>query len=167
MLSKTIESYGGPFQDAEAVANPETEQSADQGNRVLEDGAQLTRTGAKAFLSFTTTVTAAPVAATLVDSVSQWGEGASVEPTVEKTGTGVYVATYATEYDDALVGTVADAVAETEQVSFRFATWNIRGATPGVCTVTLADNVVTVRIFNMSAALSDLSGGVRVDVWLR
>lgn len=168
MLSKTIESYGGSFVDAQAVGNPTTEQSAPYYNRHAEDCAQMSRTSTKVMVSFATTTTAGPVAVTVIDASSQWGEGVSYKPTIEKTATGTYVITYATEYDDALVGTTGnEAVEETEQVAFRFGWGSCMGSTFGHVQPSFADNVITAYVFDATGALSDLGGGVTAEVFAR
>jgi hypothetical protein len=170
MLAKTIANYGSPFQNAEAVANPTTEQSADQYNRHSEDSAQMTRTSTKIMVKFMTN-SGGVGAVTVDDSTSQWGEGISYEPAVAKTGTGLYTITYATEYDDALVGTTGnEAVEETEQVSFRFV-WggalHTTGPVLGHVRGTSVNNVITVYVFNAGGTLSDLGGGATVQVFAR
>lgn len=167
MLAKDIDSYGGVFIDAEAVGDPTSEIAARIDNRIHEDVAQMTHVTKRVLLKFTTTLTAATVSVTpSADGRSVWGDGASFDPvTFEKTGTGVYVATYDTEYDDALVGTTSDSVSETETVDFTFAGWNIEGSSPAVCLVTPSSNVLTIRIFDMAGAPTDLGGTAVVHVW--
>lgn len=171
MLEKTIGNYNGPLKDEEAISNPETQQSASAYNRHAEDSAQMTRTSIKCWVKFTTSSTAAPVAIDVSDSTSQWGDGASFAPTISKTATGTYTITYAVEYDDALVGTEGnDAVAETEQVAFRFvegSAFDPSGPTLGHARGTSVDNVITVYVFDDAGTLSDLSGSGIVDVWAR
>jgi hypothetical protein len=171
MLSKSISAYSGPWQDEIAVSNPETEQSATSMNRIGEDTAQMTRTSTKIMVKFTTTLTAGPAAVTVSDSTSQWGEGNSYQPTISKTATGTYTITYATEYEDALVGTEGnEGVEETEQVSFRFI-WGTALLTggPSVAHVrcTSVDNVITAYVFDAAGALSDMSGAAIVQVFAR
>lgn len=112
MTPKVIGNYGGPFVDSTAIENPETDLSADNGNRALEDLAQLTRTKPKAMVRFTATTTAAPttVEPTFWDTI--WGSGVSQKPTINKTATGEYTISWATSYVDAL--------GVTETVSFTY-----------------------------------------------
>lgn len=166
MLPKTIQSYGGEYHDSAPVGNPQTEQSADYGNRALEDQAQATRTVPRAWFSFATSSGGAG-AIDLVDATSVWGDSGSADPVLAKAATGTYTATYATEYEDALVGTTSDAIAETEQVFFRFGWGGARGSTFGHAQVDPVDNVVTVYVFDATGALSDLGGDKRIDVFLR
>lgn len=171
MLSKTLDSYSGPWIDREAVANPTTEQSASSMNRLIEDVAQMTRTSPKIMVKFKTTATAAPVAVSVDDSTSQWGEGVSFVPTISKTATGTYTITYATEYEDALVGTEGnEAVEETEQVSFRFIwgdAFKASGPTMGSVRGSSVNNVVTAYVFDATGALSDIGGDAVVQVFAR
>ena len=166
MLPKQISSYGGYFLDSAPVGNPQTEQSADYANRAFEDLAQATRTVPRAWFSFATSSGGAGSIA-LVDATSVHGDAGDADPVLAKTGTGVYTATYATEYEDALVGTESDAISETEQVFFRFGWGAARGATFGHAQVDPVDNVVTVYVFNAAGVASDLGGNVRIDVFLR
>lgn len=168
MYSKTVSSYSGPWIDREAVANPTDEQSASSMNRLIEDAAQMTRTSTKIMVRFATSSTAAPVAIAVDDSTSQWGEGVSFAPTISKTATGTYTITYATEYEDALVGTEGnEAVEETEQVSFRFVWGSAIGSTFGTVQGNGVNNVITAYVFDASGALSDLGGSVDVQVFAR
>lgn len=171
MLAKTIGNYSGPWVDEEAIANPTSQQSANSMNRVGEDCAQMTRTSTKVMVRFATSATAGPIAIDVVDSTSQWGEGVSYVPTIEKTATGTYEITYATEYDDALVGTDGnEAVEETEQVVFRFSWGSAMHATGpvlGHVRCTSVDNVITAYVFNAGGTLSDLAGGADVQVFAR
>jgi len=166
VLAKTITNYGDVFSDRRAVADPTVEVAARLYNRKSEDVAQMTRTIGRVLLKFTTTVAAGPVAVTpSADGRSVWGSGASFDPTISKTGTGVYVATYATTYPDALVGTTSDSVSETETVDFRFCGWNIEGSSPAVCLVTPLNNVLTIRVVDMAGAPTDLAGAGIIHVW--
>lgn len=171
MLSKSASSFGIPFVDELATANPTTELAASQFNRMGEDCAQMTRTSSKVMVRFLTSATAGPIAIDVVDSTSQWGEGISYRPTISKTATGTYTITYATEYEDALVGTTGnEGVEETEQVSFRFS-WgsamHSTGPVLGHVRGTSVDNVITAYVFNASGTLSDLGGGADVQVFAR
>lgn len=160
MLAKDIDSYGGVFIDEIAVGNTSTEMAASIDNRLHEDVAQMTRVSKRVCLKFTTTLTAATVAVTPhADGRTCWGSGASFDPTtLNKTATGVYVATYPTSFADALVGTTSDSVSETETVNFTFCTWNIEGSSPAVCLVTPLNNTITIKVFDMAGAPTDLAG---------
>jgi hypothetical protein len=167
MLAKEIGSYSGPWVDAEPVANPTTEQSASSANRMAEDTAQMTRTASRIMVSFATSA-AAPGAIVVVDSTSVWGDGIAFQPIIEKSATGTYVIEYATEYEDALVGTEGnEAVEETEQVVFRFSWGSAKGATFGHVQGSEANNIITAYVFDAAGNLSDLGGGVTVQVFAR
>jgi hypothetical protein len=168
MIAKEISSYSGPWVDAEPVANPTTQQSAASANRHAEDSAQMTRTASRIMVKFTATVTTPPIAVEVDDSTSVWGEGMSFEPVIAKTGVGVYTITYATEYADALVGTTGnEAVAETEQVSFRFGWGSVEGSLCGHVQLEFVNNVITVYVFNAAGSSSDLGGTTVVSVFAR
>ena len=167
MLAKTIGNYSGPWVDEEAIANPTSQQSANSMNRVGEDVAQMTRTSPKIMVKWNTSA-GANGAQLVIDSTSQWGEGVSYQPAIAKTGTGSYTITYATEYDDALVGTEGnEAVEETEQVSFRFSWGNAIGPTFGHIQCIHVNNVITAYVFDATGTLSDLGGGILVQVFAR
>ena len=102
MEAKTIGNFGGPYEDATAVENPETDLDADNGNLLLEAAAQMTRTSTKAEVSFDTVAAAAPQAIVPTSHDTQWGSGASQRPTVGKTATGLYTVTWGTSFNDAL-----------------------------------------------------------------
>jgi hypothetical protein len=167
MLAKDIDSYGGVFIDEIAVGNPATEMAASIDNRLHEDVAQLTRTKNSVLLKFTTTLTAAVVAVTPhADGRTVWGSGASFDPTsLNKTATGVYLATYPTTFDDALVGTTSDSVSETETVNFTFAGGQCEGATFGHVQVSPLNNTLTIYVFDAAGAPTDLAGAGIIHVW--
>jgi hypothetical protein len=169
MLAKTISLYDGPWVDAEAVSNPTTEQAASSMNRIGEDCAQMTRTSSKVMVRFATSTTGVlPASIAVVDSTSQWGEGVSYAPTIAKTATGTYTITYATSYDDGLVGTEGnEAVEETEEVSFRFVWGGAIGSTFGHVQGNGVNNVLTAYVFDAAGVLSDLGGGVAVQIFAR
>lgn len=171
MEPRTIENYGGPYQDARAVKDPTTQAAAAFYNRKSEDVAQMTSATGFTWFSFTTSSASPAVLAANTVSVSGlFGSGSAAKPTCEKTATGIYVLTWPTEFDDALVGvTGMESVAETQTVTFTFASGlNVFGATNGYArVVTLASNVVTVNVYNTSDALSDLSGSKIVSGYLR
>src|SRR5262245_24711312 len=100
--ARTIDNYGGPYEDELPVENPKTEQSAAFANRSLEDLAQFTRTTTKAWVRFATTTAAAPQTITPSAGQSHMGTGSGVLPTVAKTATGTYTVTYPSSWTDAL-----------------------------------------------------------------
>jgi hypothetical protein len=143
---KTIENYGGPYEDAEPVANPQTEMAADFGNTLLEDVAQLTRMGSRARVSFVPVATAAVVAVVVASHRSVWGSSDTQKPTISKTATGVYAITWPS--------TQIDGNGVVETLAFTGASAGIVHAStnypdPRVQSVTA--NVVTVRVTNNAA----------------
>jgi hypothetical protein len=163
--NRTNASYGAVFVDESVVQKPTSELPADKFNRLAEDVAQMTRTSTKGDLKFSTTTTAAVVAVSVTFGQSQWGTGSGQYPTISKTATGTYVITYPTTYDDALIGTAAALVAETEAVSLDVARGSIMSSSAkGYVICTSAANVVTAYVYNTSDALSDLGGSV--PIWI-
>ena len=156
MIPKVIGDYGGPFVDRGVVRDPTWQQGADKGNRVFEDLAQLTRTGARAIVSFPLSAGGAgTISAGSVSHTSMWGPGSTEKPTVAKVSTGTYTITWAPSFDDAL--------SVTENVVFTYALGkpNVRGATNGHARISsIVSNVVTVLVYDDAApgALSDLGG---------
>jgi hypothetical protein len=139
--------------------------SAALDNRRKEDVAQMTRVTGRVRVKFTTSAAAAPVSITPhTDGRTVWGSGASFDPTISKTATGVYLITFATTYDDALVGTTSNSVAETETVNFTFCSWNLEGSVFGHVQVTPLNNTLTVRVFDAAGALTDLAGAGIVHI---
>lgn len=103
MRARTLAEYGAPFVDETVVENPESEQSAAQGNRAMGDTQALTLASTKARVRFATTADPPAVYdAADVAHKSQWGNGSSTKPTVEKTAAGLYTITYAASFTDEL-----------------------------------------------------------------
>lgn len=157
MQSKTIGDYGGPYKDALPVEDPETQLSSDVFNALAEDAAQLTRTGIRAIARFMTDPSSNPA---VTQAVSVWGNAIAQQPTITRNGIGQYTATYPVSF--------VDANGVSEDVSFFFAYPSIEGTTPGHVRVSsIAANVIGIRVFNASWALSDLGGNVPIVIWLR
>lgn len=157
---RTIDSYGGPFVDAFPVEDPTIEQSATFGNRLHEDVAQITCTTTKAVVRFPTTATAGPIAVTPSSGASHIGLGMAELPTIAKSATGLYNITYPTSWTDAL--------GEAENIAFRFSSGRAVSLSAfGVVQSTEATNVIHVAVFDAAGALSDLGGGVTIQVEAR
>ncbi len=157
---RTIDSYGGKFLDTFPVEDPTIEQSADYVNRVDEDLAQITRTGTKIIVRFPTTLTAGPVAVTPSSGASHMGLGMAELPTIAKSATGLYDITYPTTWTDGL--------SLPENIAFRFSHGTTVSLSAfGKVQTTEAGNVIHVAIFDAAAALTDLGGGVTIQVEAR
>ncbi len=172
MLPATLSDYGAPFQDVRPTRDPTTQLAAAKYNRMVEDAAQATRTVQRAVVSFLTTATAAPttVSAGSVTCFTVWGSGSAQKPVVTKTATGAYTLTWTATFDDGLVGVAGmETVAVTENVVFTMPVGapNTRSASGYAKVLTIASNVVTVGVYDNTDALSDLSGGVAIDLALR
>jgi hypothetical protein len=157
--------YGVPYVDQETVSNPETQMAANRFNRCAEDVAQMTRVAKKVDVLFTTTSTAGPVAVTPTSGKTQWGTGSSYLPTITKTATGEYEIEWDESYDDALVGTSADAVSETETLALTRAEAVVQGDVTGYAHASASGNTVLVFVRNSSDAKSDLSG--TAVIWVK
>lgn len=159
MLAKTLGDYGAPFENLEAVVDPNTEQSAEQGNLLMEDSAQLTQTPCKAIIQFKTTSTAGPVSASVTAARLLWGQGVSYYPTVTKNTTGNYSVQFSSTYTDGLGETESPAFfAGLAQPEF--------AGTAGYCQVTATSTLALVDIRNTSGVNSDLGGTKTITLWL-
>lgn len=158
MLATTIESYGGPYVDEEILENPESQLAADLGNRAFEDLAQLTRTGWRAMCQFLTVAAGNP---TSVVVFSMWGSGVAQEPTVSRSGVGLYQLTWPASFNDGL--------GESETVVFQLGDVAVQTNTNDDDTgkiKSIAANVVTIATFR-AGALSDFGAAGIVTVFLR
>jgi hypothetical protein len=172
MEPRTLESYGGPFQNEEAVVDPVSEVDAAFYDRMACDVAQLTVATGFTWFSFVTTTTAATVTvdAANVRVSGVWGNGSAAKPTVSKTATGTYTLTWTASFEDELVDVAnMSSVEETQSVVFTFASGlNVLGATDGIARVSaIASNVVTVKVLDSSFADSDLGGTATISGYLR
>jgi len=98
MNEKSLAGYGGPHSDATPVENSETDVSAYYYDLKAEDVAQGTHVLSRVGLQFETTATAGPTPATVDNHDTLWGSGVGQVPTVSKTATGRYTATWSTTF---------------------------------------------------------------------
>ena len=153
---RTIDDFGGIFFDRVPVQVPNQEQSATFGNRLHEDTAQMSCTTDKAVVTFLTRTTNG--ACTIVGGRSHAGGGGGGLPTsITHTGTGLYDITYPSSFTDALN--------VVENVTFSFSAGRVKHlSTAGHVQTTEATNVIHVAVFDMAGSLTDLGGGVGVEV---
>lgn len=160
-LSRTIETYGGPFVDAVPVDDPTTTESAGQHNRLTEDVAQATRTQPRAWVSFKTRTTNGAV--TPDEGESMMGTGSAQLPTVARTGTGLYTVTYPPSWTDAL-GTL-------ETIVFKKAHGAVASTTTvGRVQCSVSANVISVLVLSNIAGTdtpSDLTGAQPIVIEAR
>jgi hypothetical protein len=153
---KTIQNYGGPYVDQSPLRNPQTQLSATRANRLMEDAAQLTRTSGKSWVSFPTALINGAIAVTA--GRSHFGTGSGQFPVVTRTGTGLYTITYAASYTDAI-----DIV---ETVGFVASGGIVRSlVTSGHVQTTEVANIISVAVFTLAGAASDLGGSTGLYVW--
>lgn len=166
MEAKTIGNYGGPYSDAMAKENDETDMDADQGNRLLEDGAQMTRTSVKIQASFASTATGAPTTVTPTAD-TQWGSGSGTLPTIDKTATGRYTVTFDTEYADGLE--VDETLALKRPLCQAWSADVLDDVYAQV--LSIAANVVTLKVESPRGTLADVgdnsSNPINVELWTR
>lgn len=153
---RAIENYGGIFVDAEPVEDPTTELSSDYYNQLSSDVAEMTRTTEKIVVKFpTSSGGAGPV--TPSAGQSHKGTGSGDLPTVAKVGTGLYDITYPTSFVNAL--------GDTENISFTFSAGRVKSlSVDGRAFTTEAANVIHVAVRDGSGVLSDLGGGITIEV---
>lgn len=143
---RAIGNYGGIKEDAAPVENTKSQVSAGEWNRKSEDTAQMTRTSAKAIVSFTTDAaggTPFNLPANTIGIKTQWGNGDSYKPTISKTSDpGRYSLTFAAAYVDAL--------GDQESLGFFEAKAWARSSDPldhlDVDVLSVGSNVVTVAV---------------------
>ena len=158
MLPRSLDSYGGAFVDATAVENPENTLSAAYYVRLAEDVAQGSRTSQKAVVRFATSTSGSlPLAITPSAGRCHNGTGSAQLPTVSKTATGRYTVTYPEDWTDALD--------EEETVTFSFSSGRVSDlSTAGHVQTTVSGRVISVAVFDMAGAASDLGGSVVIEV---
>lgn len=157
MLSRVLDDYGGAFVDAEPVANPESELSADKHNRMAEDAAQMTHTAVRAELHFSPVASGDPTVS-YYDSV--WSGSSDVQPTVARDGAGDYTITFPAFYTDAL--------GVQEFINIRSVQVSLLSDTDSRIQVTDIDgNVVSVRLRDDSGVASDLDTDDVAMIWFR
>lgn len=158
MLPKSLQSYGGPYVNAEVLVNPESQVSNEKLNRALEDTAGLTRTGIRAMVHFT------PHATTPVVTwhYSVWGSTNAEKPTVTRSSDGKYLITYP--------ATLEDGLGEDETVTFASGLADVMSDNADTARVRasgVAGNTVQVWVRDAAASFSDLTSAATVVVWLR
>lgn len=157
MQDRVLGDYGGPFEDALPIEDPETQLSADQYNRLAEDTAQLTRTGTRAIVRFSTTTGAEPM---VQSACSIWGNGDAQRPALKRAAAGHYMITYPPSFVDEL--------GQEEEVFFSYCFPQIEGAAPGHARLlSVEGSMIKMAVFDATWSASDLGGGVIVTLWLR
>lgn len=141
------DTFGGVFDNADAVVDPETELDASYFNRLLAQVVMLSHTAARAWARVT--AGAAPVVA---DHDAVWGTGASVAPTVVRSAVGVYTVSWASAYDD------LQATPESHSVSLRACQGGVAHAGAArIHNESLASaNTATIRCYDAAGAAADV-----------
>lgn len=169
---RTIQSYASPKKNARLLANPKTDITQVEWNLLVNDVGQMTQVATKLWCRFAT-VTSGAVAVSAF--AAQWGQGAASAPSVTRTSAGVYVVSTPTSW--ATPGTYTysldpdNQVVTKEQVIFLDSSASVDQAVASegaaFCRTTRANYQVTVYVYNASAALSDLGGGVNIRMEAR
>ena len=106
---RVIETYGGPYTDAEVVENPEIEQGADAYNRHAEDTAIMSRLTPAWHVKFTLdSASLAPVTLSSA-SIAVRGPGGNsndMKPTITKDDVGTYTLVFPESFTDSLGETI-------------------------------------------------------------
>jgi hypothetical protein len=158
MIDADLESYGGAKQNAQPVEDASSEVDATtEWNKVVNDLAQLTHTAPRAILTFPTV---AAGNSTPASTKTFWGNASSEFPTtVTRTGTGAYQITYPASFDDYLENA--------ETVSFYAAHGHVASGTVfGLVQCTVSGAVVNVYTLDATFALTDLTAGTNIVVWI-
>ncbi len=164
-MLRTIEDYGGLKVNLLDPEVPESEESAEEGNRKAVDLACHSSTSAFATVMWLTTTVAAT---TTVDPAnitvrSHAGNGPSHKPVITKTATGLYTVTFAAQWTDAMDPPV------TNDLVIAIAKATLSGTTAGVARANdWTDTVVHVVVQSSAFANSDLAntGLVVLDVFV-
>lgn len=146
-----LDEYGGELSDYRAVTDPTTDRSASATNQALSDVAGMTHTASRAWVAFVGKASSPPDDPASNIHGAVWGDGASVKPTMARTGAGIFTATWAT--------TITDELGETQSVSLRRAHGWAEGAVHySVQARVTAANVVTINVADMAGTASDAVG---------
>ena len=95
--SSSPEDFGLPKSDYKPVADPTTDLTAAEYERLACAAAALTLTGPRAHVFVNPALGAT---AAIVEHTAVWGEAAGVKPTYSRISTGAYTITWATAYPD-------------------------------------------------------------------
>lgn len=145
-----LSTYGGALANYAPIEDATTDEDAAWRNKYAANVAGMTQTACRAWCTFLGHASAPTDPASNVHG-AVWGDDVSVKPTVARTGTGVFTVTWPS--------TVTDELAEVHTVNLRRCWANVEGATAYFVTTTVtAANVVTLRVFNSSAAANDAAG---------
>jgi len=158
MQSRDMESFGAPYADETAVADPTTELSAAFANKHFADHCQLTRMPFRVYMQFQTRTTNGAV--TITNMYTLWGNGSAYNPSsAQRTATGLYAFTWPSTFEDDLESD--------ETVSFRAGTGNICDlSTWGGVKVMASGATATVITGTSAGSNNDLGGSILIDVWL-
>lgn len=148
----SLATYGGAKQDYEPVEDPTTDLSAEGWNLVASNVAGLTQTACRAWVTFLGHGTMPTDPSSYIHG-AVWGDTLGVKPTMARTGTGVFTATWPT--------TVTDDLGVVQTVNLRRAWASFEGSTLYSVNATVtAANVVTIRVWNAAGSLNDAVGAV-------
>ncbi len=144
----TIDTFGGAKNDDLPVEDPTTDRSAEGMNAALEDVAQLTQTGCRAWARIVLDSTT-PALANVNGSGAGWGNG--TPPTPAKTGTGTFTVTWP--------ATVTDGLGVVHPLDLRRARVSIEGSTFGFANAEMTTaNEATIHTANAAGSANDLAG---------
>jgi len=149
MEPRSLQNYGGPYNDEGPVENPETQMSSTYANKLIEDAAQLTRTKHTAIVMFDTVANAAVyvLPANTITVRTVWGDGASYKPVVTKTNVGLYTVAFSTSYSDGL--SVSENVAFID--GFAFGRTSTESDEPIAKVLTLGSTTITLATYDAPA----------------
>lgn len=146
-----LTSYGGAKENYAPVEDSTTDEDAEHRNLYAGNVAMMTHTAVRAWVRLKGHASSPTDPSSNVhDAV--WGNDATVKPATARTGTGVFTITWPE--------TVTDELGEEHSVNLRQVVGvNVEGSTLYFAQATItAPNVVTLYVFNSSAAANDAAG---------
>lgn len=163
--ARTASSYGAPKENAVAIADPNKYVSAQEYGRLVDDVSQMTCTTTRAWCRFPTALANGAIVPTA--GASHMGTSSAQLPAVARTGTGVYTVTYPASWVDSsgiLKPDGSVAAGQQEDIVFTDSSGAVRGSTAGHVQTSESGRVITVYVFDLAGAASDLGGGVSIRV---
>ena len=150
--------YGGSKANYAPVEDSTTDVDAAWWNLIAMNVAGMTQTACRAWVAFIGKASSPPDDPASNIHGAVWGNGLSVKPTMARTGTGVYTATWPT--------TITDELGVSHTVNLRRAWGSISGTTPYEITFTMtSSNVVTIRTFTVGTSTPNDAVGATISVF--
>ena len=162
MNPQDINSYGGHKVDLEPVEVPPGQRRADVQNIITVDTAALTLIPIRAWVRWVSVSVNGFISQANITHRSIWGNGDGQKPTVERTGTGLYTITYASEF---FLGYTLTSPIGDEKEILSFVDARVSCSTSGV--VDVLDDFSDSRKLTTSGSVATIvtkAGGAAADV---